>query len=194
MALLPVICDSCNAVWGAERIIAGSGAINIRMTGNTVSPCPNCGGVGSIPDGVYDLQEDTLTVVESSGASAGQLQEIIGLLESLRDGQRSTPEVIAEVDSTVPDLVPTVERALGNPAWIAVLIAILSLYLQMSAPSPPTAEQIGESIRNRPVPTIDAGPSVAKARSAGNSTNPKQAKRPPGRHGAAKNGKTRKRR
>ena len=63
MALVPVICDSCSVIWGAENIFAGSGA-NIQMTGNKVSPCPNCGSVGSIPDGVYELQDDTLKVVE----------------------------------------------------------------------------------------------------------------------------------
>lgn len=193
MALVPVICDSCSVAWGAENIFAGS-ATNIQMTGNKVSPCPNCGGVGSIPDGVYDLQDDTLKVVESSGSSAEQLQGIISLLESLRDGQRSEPEVIAEVESAAPGLVPIVVRALGNPGWLAVLIAILSVYLQASAPSPPTAEEIGEAIRQQPVPTVQAEPPAVRSRSEGATPKPKRAKRLPKRHGAAKRRKSRKRR
>ena len=50
---LPVICDSeaCRHVWFAGGILGGGGVAT--CIGNTVSPCPKCGGDGKIPDGRY---------------------------------------------------------------------------------------------------------------------------------------------
>jgi hypothetical protein len=42
-------------------------ARNITMVGNTAGPCPVCGGIGEIPDGVYDFVGDTIRVVAASG-------------------------------------------------------------------------------------------------------------------------------
>lgn len=62
MAMVPAICDRCGGIFGSEGFIGGSSAKNITMVGNQVGPWPNCGGMGSIPDGVYDIQDNTLKV------------------------------------------------------------------------------------------------------------------------------------
>jgi hypothetical protein len=195
MAMVPAICDSCGAIFGSESFIGGSGAKDITLIGNKVGPCPNCGGMGSIPDGVYDIQDDTLKVIRAAGTSPQTLQSLIGLLESLRRGEASSSQVIDRVEREAPALAPTVRNALGksDPAkWITLLIAIITLYLQATAAPPPSADEVADAIREKPVPTYSAPPPTTAESAA---PSPKGRKKPPPKaHGKAKQRKSRKRR
>jgi hypothetical protein len=144
MAMVPVICDDCGAIWGAENAFGGS-ASNLTITGSKVRGCPRCGGWGSIPDGTYDLIDDTLRVVRSAGLPAATLQGLIGLLEAHKRGEASKDEVLERVESEAPALADTVRRYLAQePAsWFALLLTILAAALQ---PSPPSAEEIAEAV------------------------------------------------
>lgn len=187
--MVPAICDRCGGIFGSEGFISGSNAKNITMVGNKVGPCPNCGGMGSIPDGVYDIQDNTLKVIKASGTSPETLQSLIGLLESLGRGEASSSQVINRVEQEAPALAPTVRKALekSDPSkWITLLIAIITLYLQATASQPPSADEVAESIREKPVPTYAAKAAIPKAKA--------KIKRAPKSHGIAKQRKSRKRR
>jgi hypothetical protein len=129
--MAPAVCDNCGTVF-PSGIAFGPGASDIRMTGNKSGPCPNCGGMGSVPDGVYDTLGDTLNVV-----STWSTERIIGLIEGLEQAQNAPDPLAATQDLLAQEdelwnianrlLVPT------NPAefwaFIAALFAIL-LYLR----------------------------------------------------------------
>lgn len=204
MAMTPAICDSCRAIFGSEGFIGGTGT-NITITGSKVGPCPNCGGMGSIPDGVYDLQDDTLKVISASGTSPETLQSLIGLLEALKRGEASSSQVIDRVEQEVPALAPTVRAALAksDPSkWVLLLIAIISMYLQATAAQPPSADEVAESIREKPIPTYSvpppaSGPEPAatpKTRTKPVAKRKTKKKRPSKTHGKVKQRKSRKRR
>jgi hypothetical protein len=149
MATLPVFCDNCGAVWGARNVIGGSGGTHIAMTNVAVGPCPNCGGTGGVPDGVYDLMDDTLTVVQSAGLPKGTLQSLIGVLESLNRGEVTADEVTEQVEDEAPELAPIVNVYLQKPdraRWIVVLIAILGLLMQ----GPGTVNEVSELLHTQP--------------------------------------------
>jgi hypothetical protein len=197
MTMVPAICDRCGGIFGFKGFIGGSNVKNITMVGNKVGPCPNCGGMGSIPDGVYDIQDDTLKVIEASGTSPDTLQSLIDLLEALGRGEASNSQVINRVEQEAPALAPTVRKALekSDPSkWITLLIAIITVYLQATAAQPPSATEVAESIREKPVPTTavplpstGAKPPVTPKTKAKN-------KRPLKSHGRSKQRKSRKRR
>jgi hypothetical protein len=189
MAMIPAICDSCGAMWGAEGIFGGPGAMRATLTGNKVGPCPNCGGMGSIPDGVYDIQNNTLKVIQASGTSTETLQSLIRLLESLRRGEASSSQVIDRVEQEAPALAPTVRSALGksDPAkWIALLIAIFSLYLQTTAAQPPSAEEVAEAIREKSISTFSVPSPAANPNPATPPPTEKTKKRKPKKKRAPK--------
>jgi hypothetical protein len=189
MALVPAICDSCGTIWGAENIFGGD-AKNLILTGNKVGPCPKCGGLGSIPDGVYDIQDDTFKVIDTGNIPADVLQGLIDVLDSLRRGEASSSEVIETVEREAPALAPTVKSVLdkSDPAkWVLLLIAIIALYLQATAASPPSAEEVADEIREKPVPTYSVPPPTAPKAKA-------KPKRPPKAHRKTKQRKSRKRR
>jgi len=123
--------------------------------------------MGSIPDGVYDIQDDTLKVIKVSRTSPETLQSLIGLLEALKRGEASISQVIDRVEQDAPALAPTVRQALAKSEpskWITLLIAIITLYLQATTAQPPSADEVAEAIREKPIPTysLPAPPAEAK--------------------------------
>jgi hypothetical protein len=192
MAMVPVICDNCGAVWGAPNVIGDSGA-RIAMTRTKVGPCPACGGVGSVPDGVYDLLDDTVSVVQSAQISASTLQGLIDLLRARARGQITDDEVIEKVESTAPALLSAVQNVLQkqNPMqWVTLLLAIFGMYLQLQAREPPTAEDIVRALHENPAPAL-----VAPQKSnATHGRNRVKRKRPPKTHGKGKKRSSKKRR
>jgi hypothetical protein len=171
MATLPAICDDCGAIWGADNFIAGTGTVRgLHMTGNKVGPCPACKtGMGSIPDGVYDMENEVVNVVEASGVPTATLQSLVELLEARRRGEATDTEVIAAVQADLPGLAPTVESVLkkSDPIkWISLLLAVIGIYLQLQTPQPPTAEEIAHELRAKAAPTRIAPKKTKRKRPA----------------------------
>jgi hypothetical protein len=54
MPLMPAICDNCGAVF-SSGVMGSDGASHITFANCTAGPCPRCGGMGHIPDGVYNF-------------------------------------------------------------------------------------------------------------------------------------------
>jgi hypothetical protein len=192
MAMIPAGCRSCGSVFGASNIFGGD-MIDLQLTNVGVGPCPKCGGTGNVPDGVYNLRDDTVEVVQSAGIPPNVLQGIVGMLEALQHGQASTDQVLAEVEREAPALRDAVERALAHPntaVWVAILIQIILGILTMTNQGP-NAQEIAEELRAEPIPTYSVpappkAPPTAQARS--------RRKRPAKQFGKGKQSKSRKRR
>jgi hypothetical protein len=170
MALIPVFCDNpaCGTVWATTSLIGGSGAADITMTGNKVGPCPNCGGMGSVPDGVYNLVNDTLQVVTTAAGelSAEALQRLIDSVRRASEVGES-PDAFAErVTSEDPDLAPVVnvllQQARGG-SWEQHLVTFLAIlgvlftYLQWQHPKSPTPTQPSRELRRQQLSEVDSG-------------------------------------
>lgn len=146
--MVPGVCDECGAIFGAE-VLTGARGRNIQLGGAKIGPCPSCGGTGSVPEGTFDLIDDTLRVVKAGAIEKIALNAIIEVLEDRTAGKVTDEEVMARVEATAPRLAPTVKDYLAksDPAtWLALLISILMALQSWSAPSPPSAEEIANAI------------------------------------------------
>jgi hypothetical protein len=63
MVQAPAICDDCGSVFPSGYVFGGTGTAHV--TGNKSGPCPDCGGVGSVPDGIYHFRDETLHIVST---------------------------------------------------------------------------------------------------------------------------------
>jgi len=100
------------------------------MIGNKSGPCPNCGGTGSIPDGLYEFVDETLNIV-----STWPQERIERLLVELQ-GAKSQPDPRAAAEAVIAsdeDLVDVAKRLLiprdAGQFWafVGALLAALAL-------------------------------------------------------------------
>ena len=101
MPAIPVLCDKCDRLWLNENIVGvGSGSVAVTFVGSRAGPCPYCGGMGRIPDGVYELTRDVTRLLAS--LSNQDLATLRALLLQAQSGEIDAEELEARVAREVP--------------------------------------------------------------------------------------------
>jgi hypothetical protein len=128
----------------------GARGSGIRLGGARIGPCPNCGGTGTVPEGTYDLIEETLRAVRDAAMDRDVLSDLIAVLEGHAAGTISDGEVIERTEAEWPALGPTVRDLFSksDPAsWLQLLLTMLMMFQSASA-APPSAEEVANAIRD----------------------------------------------
>lgn len=97
------VCRSCGLMFSNPNLVGGSGG-RITFVGSTVGPCPHCGGVGEIFDGVYDLASNTVRLLDSVHASPHQLRALQTIFLAAKQKRQSADDVADEVEKEIPEL------------------------------------------------------------------------------------------
>ena len=97
----------------------------VHMTGNTVSPCPNCGSFGRIPDGDY-------TIATAKLFRRSDLAVVLSAINDLKE-RVAAGASIKEIDDAISRDYPLLEilkRYLPkNPVELAAYLAIIATTL-----------------------------------------------------------------
>jgi hypothetical protein len=157
MAPIPAVCDSCGRVFVATNLIGGTGSVQLENVG--VGPCPYCGGMGKVPDGLYEFAGDAVRILRSR--TADELDAIRSIVERVRAGELDTEAAGAEIDRVAPGAGALSALLSGRSqtlaAWLAVLIALLAWLAPRASrrPSPPMSH-IDVTVDVGPGPVDDA--------------------------------------
>ncbi|MEC1650107.1 SEC-C metal-binding domain-containing protein [Bacillus vallismortis] len=167
MPELPAVCDNCNAIFRSGFVIENSTA---TLMNNKVGPCPRCGSVGSVSEGVFNFIENTIEILSAPERTIHELQQFNELLQSAKNKSVTFEQVEDKVYQETPQFVGILEslpkikkeKSADFHVWIQTLAAITSLVLpwfKEENPSPPKIEvnqvinHIYESdeIKNEPI-------------------------------------------
>lgn len=135
---LPAFCDNCGTAFGSGFSVSGS-AMAVTLEGNKAGPCPACGGIGSIPDGIFDFIEGAVRVLAGPQRTVDELRTLALILEDARAGAITQEEAISRVEENVPGLRRIIGALVPN-TWprigvLATIIGILIVMLTQSEPS-----------------------------------------------------------
>jgi hypothetical protein len=188
---LPAVCGTCGRVFPSGFTIAGGGSYH--LSNNQAGPCPGCGGMGRIPDGVIDLNQPDVVAALRAMADLGSihnLRRMIGLLPRLTTDElfavrqtltsgaagRSEEQVVQDVQRAAPrlataaDLIRNRDNRMELAIWLTLIAAIIPIVIALKANhqevTPPRQDQIIQVI----VPTpsaIPATPSQTKRHRTG---------------------------
>lgn len=129
---VPAFCDTCGAIFRSGFFV--DNATNITFAGNRAGPCPVCGGMGHIPDGVFDFVGNTIEVLSAPKRTVDELSRLAKILRKARENQQ-TPEQVAETLrkeapelSHLADVLPKTRVELYS--FLALIVAILTLLTQ----------------------------------------------------------------
>jgi hypothetical protein len=135
MPMIPAFCTRCDAIF-ASGIFAANG-INFTFVGNTAGPCPKCGGMGRIPDGVYNFIDQTIHLVSGPATTIRDLQRLVQLLENARAQKDSGEEIARKIEKEVPqlasvrDLLPKTRTELY--AFITLFLVIVGWWITIGS-------------------------------------------------------------
>jgi len=106
VAPIPIICQNCNQLWVQENLfgVEGEGSATVTLSNVTVSSCPYCGGVGRVPDGVYELTRDVTRRL--AGLAPDELRELARVLTLARERNEGPEEVQNNIEEHVPAAAP----------------------------------------------------------------------------------------
>jgi SEC-C motif-containing protein len=128
---LPAICDTCSTVWDPHALNI-SNATDIHIADVTVGPCPNCGGTGHIPDGIYSATTDTIKVIATSARSVQSLERLRRILEHARSQRASAAELAQTLEETddlkpVAAIIRRLPKKLDIKYWIGIALAVVTI-------------------------------------------------------------------
>lgn len=120
---------NCKTIFSNSSIFGGSGALNIKISDVKIGPCPNCGSMGIVPDGVYNYINNSISFIRSTKESIENLLEVKKLLINYKDNPKPKEEVISEVNKISPEYAKTIEKEtdIDYHKWISTIIAILTV-------------------------------------------------------------------
>jgi hypothetical protein len=128
---VPALCDSCGNIFLSD--IEVNNSIHISFSGCTSGPCPKCGGVGHIPDGLYNFIGNTIELLSGPARTVSELQRLEIILSQARDEGIPIEQVSKRIQDEVPELsslkdfLPKSRSELY--AFLTIIITIISLIL-----------------------------------------------------------------
>jgi len=136
MPMIPAFCDNCGTAFSSG--IAVSDCMNVTLSGNKAGPCPECGSMGSVIDGVFNASAQVLEVVSAPYWTYKRLEELAGRIQRIQESSDSPEEKTERFKAEVPelasisDVLPKTRSELY--AALGVVIAAISVLLSQCAP------------------------------------------------------------
>lgn len=147
---VPAVCDNCGTIFPSG--FEANNSTNITFSGCTSGPCPACGGMGHIPDGVYNFIGNTIELLSGPGRTVSELQRLAAILNHAKEKQSSHQEISKEIEKEFPELsslkgiLPKTRNELY--AFIAIIISIIALLANQPQSKEPQRIEVNNVINN----------------------------------------------
>jgi hypothetical protein len=131
MPRVPAVCDNCGSIFAAPVELRDGGGIH--FTNVLVGPCPQCGGDGRIPDGMYSALGNTIRVLLTSERSVSDLQAVLTRIKAAQSPEQA--EEIIKIDAPeLQNLLPLYsDKGHKRIATLASLLMIIIGVMQYLA-------------------------------------------------------------
>ena len=163
MAIVPVFCDNCRAVFAASGFIAGD-ARGLSLDKARLGPCPACGGKGRVPEGVFDFMSEAVQALEELDPRSEKLDRIAGILEEGASSRTPAPEIARALEAEAPGLESAAETVAEadrrGPRWIALLTAVVSV-VRRDAAGDGSGDEAAERVTRAVVEELRMNPVIA---------------------------------
>jgi len=102
MPMIPAFCNTCGAIFPSG--IRADNCTNMSLSNCASGPCPACGGMGHIPDGVYNFIGDTIELLSGPGKTVNDLNKLAAILRHSQKKGLGIDQIKQQVQKEVPEL------------------------------------------------------------------------------------------
>jgi len=152
---IPAICDNCSTIFNSGIVVANS--YDISFSGCIAGPCPKCGSNGHVPDGLYNIVNETIEILRAPDIS---VREMLKFAQKLKTGLESNFDhhtIIEEIENEhreferLSDILPKNRNELY--AFITIIIMVIQLLISTHSSQNDTTN-INYNITNNYTETI----------------------------------------
>jgi hypothetical protein len=136
MPSVPAFCDSCGTVFSSGIFVENS--TNISFSGNRSGPCPSCGGMGHVPDGVFNFIGNTIEILSAPERTISELAQLAKILREAKAKAETREQVVARVEKEIPSLSKLVNLLPENKSELYGFLAVVLAAIQLFTQSPST--------------------------------------------------------
>ena len=147
MPSVPAFCDTCSTVFNSGIIVENS--TNISFAGNRSGPCPNCGGMGHVPDGVFNFIGNTIEILSAPERTISELTRLAQILREAKANSETKEQVATRIEKEIPALSKLAKLLPENRAELYGFLALVLTAAQFfTSPSqPPITINVGQVIQ-----------------------------------------------
>jgi len=167
MPAVPAFCDSCGTAFPSGIFVENT--LNASFANCRAAPCPACGGIGHVPDGVFNFVGNTIEILSAPERTVRELRDLADLIRSASERRAAPEEVAEQIRAKLPgfrrlaDLLPTNRGELYG--FLALVLAAVQL---MSAPSGTTNNITVNQVVEQACPAAKAPATSAPSRRPSN--------------------------
>ena len=132
MPSVPAFCDTCGTVFNSGIFVEN--ATNISFAGNRSGPCPSCGGMGHVPDGVFNFIGSTIEILSAPERTITELTRLAQILREAKAKAETREQVVSRIEKELPSLSGLRKLLPENKSelygFLAVVLAAAQLFSQ----------------------------------------------------------------
>jgi uncharacterized protein YecA (UPF0149 family) len=141
MPEMPAFCKNCGAIFGSGMVF--DNCINVTLRGNT-SQCPQCGGIGEVPDGVFDMTNNAIKMISGTSRSIKNLKKLALILTEAQKSNTSKEQIESIIKKEVPELssFPSILPQTRNElyAFITLILTAIGILVTSTSTIKPLSE------------------------------------------------------
>jgi hypothetical protein len=165
MPAVPAFCDTCGTVFNSGFFVENSREVS--FAGNRSGPCPKCGGMGHVPDGVFNFIGNTIEILSAPERTHAELMRLAEILRQAKERSETKEQVAERIEKEVPGLAKLAGLLPSNRAelygFLGVVLAAAQLLSQgEKSPQAPVTVNVTQVIERVIVPTPTGGSPTAK--------------------------------
>lgn len=133
MPTIPAFCDNCHTPFSSGIFV--DNCTNLFLGGNKSGPCPNCGSMGTVLEGVFNVFNNVIEVIDASSKSREQLSKYIEFLNGVKKENIDSESLKRKIEEDMPELssiasyLPKTRNELY--AFLALLVSLFSLVISL---------------------------------------------------------------
>lgn len=123
MPVFPAFCDSCDTVFDSGFYFEQNA--NVTLKGNTGGRCPKCGGIGHVPDGVFNFVGNTIQVLSAPERTIEELTRLARIIHRAKANDETREQVASHIEKELPSLAGFVKLLPHNKIELYGLLALI---------------------------------------------------------------------
>ena len=139
MVHIPAFCDNCGAAFNSGIVVEN--CRNISLSGNRSGPCPRCGSMGSVIDGVFNVAGDVIEILSAPQRTIESLQKLTQILKVAAQDKETSEEITNKINEQVPELTSVSKFIPKNAtelvAWLTFILLAIQTINQLTKDETP---------------------------------------------------------